>query len=309
MAILKVDFKAGGTSIKQTYTGAYIRVVTTSGSTTTVTKYPIYNVSGSVVYAVLTNDANATDFEILNSVLLPVLGERYTDQKGNVYNGVFYQDNSARYIAPLGSGFLWEVTYNVSGQFTTTTPPADSETILTFSASIELQDEARPIDLDGVYNVNSLGLFFDDPLLVKTGVLNLNYQRREYENPLQTIIDYTNTINNAALWGFPVATLRVASISANITMTENDTAYDVSYQIQYNPRTWHTQKANSSFYTYNGSTYSRALNADGSPTENPVFINAAGVQLPAGTAPLWRAFRVYPLADLADLGLPDPFLM
>ncbi len=65
MAILKVDFKAGGTSIKQTYTGAYIRVVTTSGSTTTVTKYPIYNVSGSVVYAVLTNDANATDFEIL----------------------------------------------------------------------------------------------------------------------------------------------------------------------------------------------------------------------------------------------------
>ena len=90
MAIIKVGFKAGGTSIKQTYTGAFIRVVTTSGGTTTVTKYPIYNVSGTVVYSVITTDKNATDFEILNSVLLPVLGDRYTDQKGNVYNGVFY---------------------------------------------------------------------------------------------------------------------------------------------------------------------------------------------------------------------------
>lgn len=309
MAIIKAGFKAGGTSIKQTYTGAFIRVVTTSGGTTTVSKYPIYNVSGTVVYAVLTDDKNATDFEIMNSVLLPVLGDRYVDQKGNIYNGVFYQDNSARFISAVGSGYMWEVTFNVSGQFSTTPPPESSETILTFSASIELQDEARPVDLDGVYNVNSIGLFFDDPLLIKTGILNLNYQRREYSNPLSTIVNYTNTINSVALWGFPVATLRVAAITSTITMTENDTVYDVSYQIQYNPKTWNTIKANSSFYTYNGSGYSRALNSDGSPTENPVFIALNGAQLPAGTSPIWRSFRVYPLADLADLGLPDPFTM
>lgn len=309
MAIIKVGFKAGGTSIKQTYTGAFIRVVTTSGGTTTVSKYPIYNVSGTVVYSVITTDKNATDFEILNSVLLPVLGDRYTDQKGNVYNGVFYKDNSARYIQPLGSGFLWEVTYNVSGEFSTTTPPADSETILTFSASVDLQETARAVDLDGVYNVNSIGLFYDDPLLIKTGVLNLNYQRREYENPLNKINAYVNSINSVAMWGFPIATVLCASITSNVTMTESETAYDVSYQLKFNPSGWHTRKANSSFYTKNGSTFARALNADGSPSETPVFINATGAQLPAGSAPIWQSFRVYPLADLTALNLPDPFLM
>ena len=309
MGVLKATFKIGGTTIKQTYTGAFIRVVIHDSSGITVNKYPIYNVSGTVTYCVLTDDATATDFQILNSVLLPVLGSRYVDQKGNVYNGVFYKDNTARYIAPVGNGYLWEVTYNVSGDFSNVEPPEDSETILTFSASIELQDEARAVDLRGDYNANSIGLFFDDPLIIKRGILNLNYQRREYSNPINKITNYTNHINSAEIWGFPAGTVLCSSISASITMTETETAYDVSYALQYNPNSWHVAKANSSYYVLGSNGYTRAMNYDGSPAETPRFIALNGAELPGGTAPLWRTFQVYPYADLNDLDLPDPFLM
>lgn len=310
MAILKATIKTGGQSIKQTYTGAYIRVVTQSGGSVHVDRYPIYNISGSVTYCVLTDDPNIADFSILNSTAIPKLGDQYHDQNGVAYNGVYYQDNTARFIGALGSGYLWEVVYQIAGNYSE--PPEeteDSETILSFSASVELQDEARAVDLNGVYNVNSIGLFFDDPLLIKTGILNLNYQRREYSNPLSTIIAYSNYINSVAMWGFAIGTVRVASITANITTTETSTAYDVAYALQYNPRGWNTQKANSSYYYYSGSALTRALNTDGSPSESPVFIALDGTKLASNVAPLWRSFQVYPAADLTALGLPDPFLM
>lgn len=308
MSVVKADVKADGRNIRESFTGSYIRVVTRNSQGITVNWYPMTNISGSVVYAAFSDSPQDSSMNVMQSALLPSLGNFYVDERGVAWNGVVYTDRTARYIGPRGNYFLWEVSYTLGGS-----PKREAEedeedsVLLNFDASVETYDEAGGVDLDYKYNMNSLGFFFEDPLIFKRGILNLNFQRREYANPLSTLTAYIGCINSAELWGFPPHTVRLADMSYSSTVTESETTYDVSYRLQYKPATWNVVKANSSYYyAYNGDLY-RALNDDGSPRESPVLIAVDGSLLASGIAPPTRTFRVYQTADLNELGLPDPF--
>lgn len=308
MSVVKADVKADGRNIRESFTGSYIRVVTRNASGITVNWYPMTNVSGSVVWAAFSDSPQDSSMNVMQSSRLPSLGNNYVDERGVAWAGVIYTDRTARYIGPRGNYFLWEVSYTLGGAPKRETGEDEEDSVLlNFDASVETYDEAGGVDLDYKYNMNSLGFFFEDPLIFKRGILNLNFQRREYSNPLSTLTAYIGCINSVDLWGFPPHTVRLADMSYSSTVTESETTYDVSYRLQYKPATWNVVKANSSYYyAYNGDLY-RALNDDGSPRESPVLIAVDGSVLASGVAPPTRTFRVYQTADLNDLGLPDPF--
>lgn len=306
MSVVSIELKKDGRQIKQSFTGSWRTTITTVGSTTIRRTTPVVKTSGQVVYVVRADKPDELPITLLADPRLPQLGATYVEN-GVVFYGVYYSDATPRFIGPRGRHFEWEITYSIGGDFSKSDETQEETTLLSFSTSTELEDYASASDLDGLWNCNSLGEFFADPLIFKTRILTMQYQRREYSNPLWKVRDYNQRVNSAALWGFDAGTLKVADLSFSATATTAETTYDVSYKIQYRPRGWSVEKANAGFYYLSGSSVYRALNEDGSPTESPVLLAANGTRLPSGATPPMRSFRVYQLADLAELDLPDPF--
>lgn len=306
--LVKAEYKADGRNVRFTFSGNYVRVVTRSGGNISIARYPINNVSGAVVVLALSNDRRDTAFDVAYSPLLPQLGNAYVDERGYVHRNAFFKDLSPRFVGARGNYWEWELTYTIEGTTSNaveTETNEDVQTILNFSAQIEQEDMAGAVDLDGKWNVNSLNLFFDDPLVFKTGTLAMTYSRREFVNPLLKLASFTNCINATPVWWCPAGTLRVADITTSIQETDVGSTYDVTYKLLYRPSGWNVEKPNSSFYVRSGNSFVRALNDDGSPVEAPVFIALDGTRLSTGTPP-FRSFRVYPVADLNALDLPDP---
>ena len=312
--LVRVEYKADGRNVRFAFSGNYVRVVTRSGDNVNVARYPINNVSGSVVVLALSDDRRDTAFDVAYSPRLPQLGSAYVDERGFVHRDAIFKDISPRFVGARGNFFEWELTYSIEGTTSNSTVEnvedtsdtgEGAQTILNFSAQLEQEDVAGAVDMDGKWNVNSLGLFFDDPLMFKTGTLAMSYSRREFVNPLLKLANFTNCLNSTPIWWCPAGTLRVADITTSIQETDVGSSYDVTYKLLYRPSGWAVEKPNSSFYVKSGNSFVRALNDDGSPVESPVFIALDGTRLSTGTPP-FRSFRVYPVADLNLLGLPDP---
>jgi hypothetical protein len=264
---------------------------------------------GTVVYVVEVDRADEQPILILQDRRLPQLAANYVEN-GVVYWDVYFVDATPRFIGPVGSLYRWEITYNLGGEFSNApqqTQGTQDETLLNFSISTELEETASAVDLDGVWNVNSIGDFFADPIIYQTGILNLNYSRREYSNPLAKVFDFFQVMNGVEWYGFAAGTVKVADITFSATETATATTYDVDYKLQFRRKGWNVEKANSGLYYLYNSVKTRALNDDGSPADEPVLLAANGAKLAPGAAPVFRSFRVHPTADLYDLNLPNPF--
>lgn len=313
MTVINVALKKDGRQIRQKFDGQWrrtIRTVNNGGAiTTSVSTAPVVKTLGQVVYVVEVDRADEQPILILQDRRLPQLAANYVEN-GVVYWDVYFVDATPRFIGPVGSYWRWEITYNLGGEFSNAPQQTDtsrSETLLNFSISTELEETASAVDLDGKWNVNSLGDFFADPIVYRTGILTLSYSRREYSNPLQTVFNYFQVVNDSEWYTFPAGTVNVADITFNATETASDTTYDVNYKLQYRPKGWNVDKANSGlYYIYNGAKI-RALNTDGSPTDDPVLLAANGTRLAPGAAPVFQTFKTHPSANLYDLDLPNPF--
>ena len=313
MAVISVNLKKDGRQIRQKFDGQWrktIRIINNGGDvTTTTTNTPVVKTSGQVVYIVDVSRKDEQPIAILQDRRLPQLSANYVEN-GVVYWGVYYVDATPRFIGPAGSYWRWEVTYNLGGEFSnapTQDENNESETILSFSTSSELEDVASAVDLAGNWNVNTVGDFYEDPIVLKYGILNMNYSRREYSCPLNKIPPFFQTVNDSDWYGFPAGTVLCADISYNATETTTETTYDVEYKLQYRRNGWNVKKANSGFYfVYNGYK-TRALNEDGSPTEEPVLLAANGTKLQPGAPPIFQSFIVHPTSNFYALNLPNPF--
>lgn len=313
MAVYSVSLKKDGRQIRQKFEGQWRKKITTirngSNVTTITSNTPIVKTTGQVVFVVDVTEKDEQPISILCDRRLPQLSENYVEN-GVVYWGVYYVDAVPRFIGPAGSFWRWEITYTLGGEFSnapTPEPGTQTETILNFSTSTELEEIASAVDLDGKWNVNSIGDFFADPIVFKFGILNMTYSRREYSNPLGRVFDFFQTVNNASWYGFAAGTVLCSDVSFQATETTSETTYDVDYKLQYRSRGWDVQKANSGLYYLYNNTKIRALNNDGSPTEEPILLAANGTPLVSGAAPVFETFKTHPSADFSALNLPDPF--
>ena len=313
MAVVSVALKKDGRQVRQKFDGQWrrtIRTVNNGGSvSSSVSTSPVVKTSGQVVYVVEVSRPDEQPILILQDKRLPQLAANYVEN-GVVYWDVYYVDATPRFVGPVGSLYRWEITYNLGGEFSNQPQPSETtntETLLNFSISTELEEIAAAADLDGKWNVNSIGDFYADPIIFKYGLLNLNYSRREYSNPLAKVFDFFQVVNASEWYGFPAGTILVADVTFNATETATATTYDVAYKLQYRSRGWMVDKANSGLYYMTGGVKTRALNADGSPVDDPVLLALDGSKLAPGAAPVFQRFRVHPVADLYALELPNPF--
>lgn len=308
MSVVKVELKKDGRQVKQSYTGQTRTIIRTVGETTTRWTEPVIKVTGQIVFVVLATRPDELPLTLMSAPNLPKVGAWYMEG-GTVFHSVYYVDAQPRFIGPRGKYWEYEVAYTLGGDFyESKTSDADSEeTLLSFSTSMELEDYASPVDLDGQWNANSLGEMFADPIMFKTGIITFRYNRRENANPLPLVRDYFQTINSVDWHGFSPGYVKVSNISFSAAQKETSTTYDVSYELQYRARSWAVEKANSGLYCMTSAGIRRALNNDGSPTEEAVLLALDGTRLAPGAAVPMKAFRTYPLADLNKLNLPSPF--
>lgn len=270
----------------------------------------IVKVAGSVTYNVVIDSPEQAPVAASGDPRLPRLGSTYSE-RGSELTGTTYLRLNASQTGRCGKYFLWKYKYSLGtvSNAAATTQEKDG-TILTISASTEAEQVANACDLDGVWNVNSLGEWYQEPLNVNYGILTFTFVRREYENPWLKAMDFWETINDGQTWGvFPAASLKVASIIPTMTQTESQTYWDVNYQIKYRALGWLLKKANCGFYARSPllpNPY-RILNSDGSPVESPALLNVDGSLLPPGAAPIFQTFRLNRYADFNDLNLPSPF--
>lgn len=310
MSVVKVELKQDGRQIKQSFTGQTRTIVRTSGSTVERWTEPVVKISGQVVFVVTATRPDELPITLMSAPNLPRVGASYMEG-GTVFPNVFYVDGQPRFVGPRGKYWIYEITYTLGGDFTESNESANGneteETLLSFSTSMELEDWASAVDLDGQWNCNSIGDFFADPIIFKTGILTFQYQRREYFNPLELARDYFQAVNSSAWHGFAAGLIKCSDISFNATQKESGSIYDVTYKLQFRPRGWAVDKANMGFYYMANNAKVRALNDDGSPTDQPILLALDGTKLPAGGTVPFKTFRVNALADLNELNLPSPF--
>lgn len=335
MGVKYAELKKDGRKVKQSFTGTWTTYIITSGGTTTQFTSPNVKVSGQVVYCVYCTASIESPLEILRSPLLPHCGdtyvEPYRDGNGVVqirhFPNVYFKNATPQFVGPRGSLWLWEITYDVDG-LTNERPQTEegdetSETVsLQFSTSMGVEEYASAVDVRGFPNCSTLGEFFADPIMLKYGVLSMTYRRKEFMNPLAKLMTYYKCVNSTPMWGFPAGTILLDDASFSATQyvdqegepcSEYDVTYKFSYKRGYNGSGWNVAKANAGMYHKNASNnIVRALNEDGSPTNQPVLLNAAGVRLDSisptsAVNPLMLYYQVYPSADLTALGLPNPF--
>lgn len=309
MSVVKVELKKDGRQVKKSFTGQTRTVIRTVGETEERHTEPVIKISGQVVFIVTATRPDELPLSLMSAPNLPEVGAFYMEG-GTVYKNVYYVDAQPRFIGPRGRYWEYEIVYTLGGDFSTSNDATNEdaeETLLSFSTSLELEDYAAAVDLDGQWNCNSIGEFFADPIVVKSGIITFNYQRREQFNPLNLSRRFFQAVNSVSWHGFAAGLIKVADISFNATQTTNRTTYDTNYKLQFRPRGWNVEKANSGFYYLSGGSTVRALNDDGSPTDSPILLALDGSKLPAGGTVPVKSFRVCPRDDLNDLNLPSPF--
>ena len=301
MAVIKADLAIGGRQIKGTFNGYYINNV---GQ---------WNIAGAVQYIAYCDKADESPVLLLQSPKLPQIGNLYVEG-GTVFRRIIYKDATPRYIGPEGRYFKWEITYTLEGvnsQETVNSSEENGETaedsvLISFSITSEKETYNAAYDLDGKPNCNSLGEFYADPIAFNTAIVNFNFTRKEYRNPLWKIDAFFETHNMLPYWGFPPGRFKVAEITADAERRLSGTEWNVNYKLQYRRRGWTTEKANTGYYCLEDGYVVRATNDDGSPTDAPVILNADGTRWTSGTIPVQYFRTTYP-ADFARLRLPNPF--
>lgn len=313
MSVVKVELKKDGRRLKKTFTGQTRTFVHTLGNSVERWTEPVVEISGQIVFIVTATRPDELPLTLLSSPQLPQVGASYAEG-GTVFARVYYVDGQPQFIGPRGKFWEYEVAYTLGGNYcasdnseTESNNDQSDETLLSFSVSVELEDWASAYDFDGLWNCNSIGDFFADPLMSKTGILTLQYQRRETFNPLPLAERFFQAVNNVDWHGFPEKTVKCSDISFSASQSSSGTTYDVTYKLQYRPRSWMVTKANSGFYYLFDGVKRRALNDDGSPSDQPILLAIDGSPLANGATVPIRSFRLNPVADLNELNLPNPY--
>lgn len=282
------------------------------GTGVSVNGVQIVKPSGELVYEVLSDDPLDDEFSMAWSPLLPQIGETLA-LNGRPIKGVFVTGYVPKFEGPQGNLWRWTFRYKLGGEFSrnshTTNEDAnksEEKELGSFDCSVEFNDLASKFDVAGRRNVNTLGDWFSEPLLLKEATVNFNYTFQTKNNPLRTIETYNDAVNSEPIWGLPVGTVR-ASISSSCQLLTTGNQWTVNYTMAYRPNGWFERRANAGYYYLSNGSPTVALNADGSPKDAPVLLDANGGLLAANAEPYYITFQTFHAVDLNDLNLPNPF--
>lgn len=279
---------------------------------TRVNGVAIVEPKGELVYEVLSDDPTDDEFTMAWSPLLPQMGETLV-LNGTFLKGVRVTGYTPKFEGPQGNLWLWTFRYKLGGQWSRNEEKSNEDAnkeekeLGSFDYSVEYSDLASRFDVTGRRNVNTLGDWFSDPLLLKEATVNFNFTFQTENNPLPITQKYNDAVNSVPLWGLPAGTVRATNISASCTLLSTGNRWNVSYQLSYRPNGWFERRANAGYYYMLNGSPTIALNADGSPKDAPVLLDANGGLLAANAEPYYIEFQTFQTQDLNELNLPNPF--
>lgn len=283
------------------------------GTGTSVNGVQIVKPTGALVYEVLSDDPTDDEFSMGWSPLLPQLWETLV-LNGRPLDGVFVTEYTPKFEGPQGNLWRWTFRYTLGGEWshnehiTNEDEKKDEQKELgSFDYSVEYNDLASKFDVAGRRNVNTLGDWFADPLLLKEATVNFNFTFQTKSNPLPITQKYNDTVNSAPLWGLPAGTVRATNISASCQLLSTGNQWSVNYTLAYRPNGWTERRANAGYYYMLNGSPTVAMNADGSPKNEPVLLDANGGLLAATAEPYFIEFQTFQTQDLNELNLPNPF--
>ena len=283
------------------------------GTGVSINGVQIVKPSGELVYEVLSDDPTDAEFSMAWSPLLPQIGETLV-LNGRPLKGVFVTGYVPKFEGPQGNLWRWTFRYKLGGEFSrnshTTNEDAnknEQKELGSFDYSVEYGDLASKFDVAGRRNVNTLGDWFADPLLLKEATVNFNFTFQTENNPLPITQAYNDAVNSAPLWGLPIGTVRATNISASCQLLTTGNQWSVNYTLAYRPNGWFERRANAGYYYLSNGSPTVALNADGSPKDAPVLLDANGGLLAANAEPYYIEFQTFQMKDLNELNLPNPF--
>lgn len=306
MSIVRVTQKTPRTG---TFNDTGVYKVVTIGGVTTYTALP--NATASQTFEVLSDDRYDGAWAVYNADNLPKLGATYMEN-GVLVGGLTCSSVKPTFKGVFGNYFAWEVVCDYGGNRSQgASQPQDNE-LLNFNYSVELVDYYNPCDYYGHPNTNTFGEFFDEPINNPNGCMTLTYQMKSQYNPLPLARDYFNSVNGTMMWGWAEPyTVKVESITGSCSVKQSTTEWTNTFVLKVMGGGWYLPKANSShFYLDANGQLQRALNADGSPTDEPVLINKDGTLYNPKSiydAPYYIQFEPYRMCDLNELYLPDPY--
>lgn len=269
-------------------------------------------ISGSIEIDLLLADSEKrlSPLKVLETQGLPKVGDKYAESDF-IFRNTFYTDADPKYDGYRNGKHTYHITYTITGEEVENKEKEEKEEqIISITLGTEEDPYSVPVDLDGKWNRNSAGEFFNDPLTVKCGIATFTFTRKEFRNPYHRALQFWNTINSSTLWGFLRHHLRCTKILPSLTYTNKKAYWNVIYELQFRALSWIERRVDCGYYVRgNGNTLYRAMNADGSPTDQPILLNGYGGPLDTRTRiePVYKEFRTYQEADLSLLNLPNPF--
>lgn len=283
------------------------------GTGTSVNGVQIVEPKGELVYEVLSDDPLDDEFSMGWSPLLPQIGETLV-LNGRFLKGVFVTGYTPKFEGPQGNLYRWTFRYKLGGQWSRNEQTLNEDAnkneqkeLGSFDYDVKYSDLASRFDVTGRRNVNTLGDWFSDPLLLKEATVNFKFSFQTENNPLPITQKYNDAVNSAPLWGLAPGTVRATSITASCTLLATGNRWNVNYVLSYRPNGWFERRANAGYYYLANGSPTVALNDDGSPKDAPVLLDANGGLLAANAEPYFIEFQTFQTQDLNELKLPNPF--
>ncbi len=241
---------------------------------------------------------------------VPRLGDIYFTTKGGLDAGSWCQEVVAR--QRNASPLEWEVVARYSSRVDANSAFIQNPLLRPTIIVPSTKKYPTPIDyaINGAVIQNVVDDKFDPPLMGVNANLVLTITRNMAVIDFLALRDYQQCINEFAYLGFPEETLLVEDISATPESENGINFWKVTVILECastnqpnNDFTWRKKILHCGYNELVGGVKRPILLPGGARPSTPQLLDAAGVKLAVGAAPVWIMADVYPLLDFALLTL------
>lgn len=144
------------------------------------------------------------------------------------------------------------------------------------------------------------------PIEITGGMFAVEFVRNEGSSPASSAVQYTNTVNSAAIWGGDIGTWKCESISYEKLQEGLYIYWRTSYKFVYNSDKHYIKLIDNGYNELSSGTLKPILLSDGTKPTEPFKLNGSGAKLSDSADPVLLAdIKVYTERAFGSLGLPS----
>jgi hypothetical protein len=176
----------------------------------------------------------------------------------------------------------------------------------TISWSSTREERVEFKDRQGNKYRNTVGDPFDPPPSTQDVHPLLTITRNEASFSAAVAYQYTNAVNSATFYGAAAGYVRINGISASSKVEGEYSFWEVTYEIQFNPRKWvpyEVLNAGPRFKAVAGADPEQNKDKNGIPTTTPCLLKEDGTKVAEDGEPYYINFYLYDQVSFSALNL------